>query len=121
MFVPSLALAAGANVIKDTLACEGIGHFGVMDNLRADGDEEAVKKLKAGYLRRGSCRIIKAGTPVFFYHFMEYTDGDYGSFTTIRRKGDTRSWVLEKCALDARDPDVARFPGYTVPEKPCNQ
>lgn len=115
------AFAGEARVIKDTLACENIGWVSQRDTFLQEGDEVAAKKLEAMATRGGNCRKIKAGTQVIFYHFSSYTDGDYGAYTTIRRKGDTRSWVVDKCALDGRDPDLTRFPGYVSPEKPCSE
>jgi hypothetical protein len=111
--------AADAHVIKTTMACENIGIFGVMDNYRNEDDDVAIKKYKAYKLHKGDCRIFKPGTRVIFHHVSEYTDGDYGQYTTVRKAGEISSWVIDKCALDGRDPDIARFPGYVVPEKPC--
>ena len=119
--LPSFCWAADAHVIKDTFACENIGWFEMMDKYKPDSDEVALRKYKAHGLHTGQCRTIKKGTRVIFYHFSQYTDGDYGDMTTVRRAGDTQTWVLKKCSLDARDTDLARFPEYTLPEKPCAQ
>lgn len=118
---PSVGYAAGATVIKDTIACNNIGLMSIAEQYRAEGDELAAKRYIADAARRGSCTTFKKGTSVIFHHAVYYTDGDYGSYTTVRRKGEPRSWVIEKCALDARDPDLARFPEYTTPEPQCEQ
>jgi len=119
--LPSIGFADEAHLIKSTIACDGVGWFMYRDGLRRDGDEVAVKKMTAHSLRTGECRMFKKGTRVIFHYITDYTDGDYGTYTRVRRAGDPNPMVLEKCALDGRDSNLLRFPGYVSPEQPCEE
>ena len=117
MVMPTTALAAETKLIRDAIACENIGIFALADNYYADGDDVAAKKIIKTEFARGRCTILKKGTAVIFYHSIYATDGDYSDKTTVHKKGEPRIWVLEKCALEGRDPALARLPNFVTPEK----
>jgi hypothetical protein len=118
--VPHIALAAETTVIKDTIACNSIGIFALADQYyEKENDPEAAKQLIRNHASIGECTIIKKDTMVVFHHPTTIRDGDYGSRTTVRRKGSPSTWVIDKCSLAGRDPALEGMK-FLLSEPPCD-
>lgn len=121
MAAPSVGKAATATLIKNAIGCRHIGIFAVASTYNQEGDPVAAKQSIRMAIARGECKILRKGTKVIFHHLAAYTDGDWGDKTTVREVGKPGGWILDKCALDSRDPDIEKFRSYLLPEPVCEE
>ena len=115
----SPALAATATIAHQTIGCRSMDIWHEADGFYQAGDDVAAKKFIKQAYTKGKCTIIDKGTKIFFYHRDSLGDGDYAKKTTVRRAGETTTWVIDKCALDKQDEDLEQRQGHGVHMPEC--